>query len=310
MNDARIHKFKLRAEKDNAISNGARALILRICTWRYGVKHHAAGADFALSWKDMAAWFGVGMKASVKDKETIYAWLRELILHRYLYKNELTSCPATRQYRLTFHVPDDLWLFDFWSARGAVIWQRDGGKTPQLVGEPNHQLEGGKNRQLVGGKIRPPHNSYSLREEMYKTKGKKLRRAGRARQRNGRGKSSSLRSGKHDECPLSDGKDAATGPKKQSPVEDRGNVETTPSATGRTAGTNPPARAGNGPRSLAPATQRMMDLHKARFYIETNATNHLNDHLVSLLLEAGDTLPEAVAQQFSALVDKFNPVPG
>jgi hypothetical protein len=200
--DARIFQFKLRAEKDNCISNGARALILRICTWRYGVKYHPADAEFALSWREMAAWFGIGEIASVKHKDTIYRWLRELVLNQYLHYNGLKGSPATACYRLTFHTPKPDWLFDWASSRGAIIWTSVGGKNSQLDGGKNSQLDGGKNSQLVGGnnhqpvggKNQPPHIGYFPSGRKVNTTGKKIE-ARSARERRGEDEMASLRSG-------------------------------------------------------------------------------------------------------------------
>src|SRR5437879_1178477 len=100
MKDKRIWAFKRRAEEDNLITAGACRLILRISSWRYCTKHHPADAEFSLSWRHIAAWYDNEGPEVIKNKRTIYGWLREAVLNRYLHYNGRKGCPGQSCYRL------------------------------------------------------------------------------------------------------------------------------------------------------------------------------------------------------------------
>jgi hypothetical protein len=204
MKDKRIFPLKLRAERDNLLTAGACRLFLRLASWRWRVKDAPAEAEWSLSWRDMAGCFGDGPER-VNKKDTVYTWLRELVLHRYLHYCGLKGCPARSCYRLEFYFPERETLFEWASSRSPQhtqlmviegVLQPDavGRKIGQLVGRKNSQLVGRKNSQLVGRKNGPPIYTYSLREEMYYTKGKKFEpRCARKVETTGEG-NSSLRS--------------------------------------------------------------------------------------------------------------------
>jgi hypothetical protein len=207
MKDSRIFAIKLRAEKDNLITAGACRLFLRIATWRYCIKDAPADATFALSWADVARWYGANEPESVRNKRTVYGWMRELIHNRYLHYNGLKGCPAKSCYRLEFYFPQPLTLLD-WAANrapqhtsltvehGELLEVQVGQKTTQLVGRKTTQLVGRKTTQQVVQKTAPPKYSYSLREEMYNTEGKKSQAGSAGTGNEGEGINSSLRSKK------------------------------------------------------------------------------------------------------------------
>lgn len=194
MKDSRIFPLKLRAERDNLITAGACRLFQRLASWRYRVKDAPADAEWSLSWRDMAGCFGAGPE-KIKRPETIYAWLRELVLHRYLFYCGIHGCPGRSCYRIQFYFPERETLFEWVASRSPrhtqlVVIE---GILQDSVSGKNRQLVGGKNRQLVGGKNRAPIYSYSLREEMYNPEGRNSRPASPAQADEG-GSNGSLRS--------------------------------------------------------------------------------------------------------------------
>ena len=171
MKDKRIWPFKRRAEEDNLITAGACRLLLRIASWRYCTKHHPADAEFSLSRRHMAAWYDYDGPETIKNRKTIYDWIRELVRNRYLFYNGRKGCPAQSCYKLDLdYKPEPMTLFN-WGAEQASqivsIAPPVDRKTGQLDDQETGQLDGRKNGKQVGRKIRPPKYSYSLREEMY-----------------------------------------------------------------------------------------------------------------------------------------------
>jgi hypothetical protein len=251
MKDKRIWSFKRRAEEDNLISAGACRLILRIASWRYCTKHHPADSEFALSWRDMASWYDLNGPETIRNKQTVYNWLNELVLHRYLFPNELKGSPPKRCYRLDLNYqPSRLALFDWAAENGREVYRPIGGKINQLIG--------GKINQLIGGKIPPPHNRYSFQEEMLRPKGKKSSGAHARRQEKGGGNNQgSLRSRRKVDLPLGDGQDANAVPISELPVEDRATQGCDLSATAETGGTKTPGRGRKAPASLPHDWQKM-----------------------------------------------------
>ena len=296
MKDKRIWPFKRRAEEDNLITAGACRLILRLASWRYCTRHHPADAEFSLSWRHMAAWYDNEGPEVIKNKRTIYRWLRELVHNRYLHYNGRKGCPAQSCYRLDLdHKPEALTLFNWAAEKASEIVILEAQKNAPTVVR--------KTARQDGHKTPPPILRYSLWEEMNNTKGKKLRSL-RSKTTTGKRLARFARK-ERPNLPLCDGQDASAVPNhgraQKSPAEDKAlSSHDNLSAAGERAGQVPPARGGKtSPRSLSTESQRIMDLHKARFYVTTHATNHLNDHLVSLLVEAGDTLPPEVTEKFA-----------
>ncbi len=170
MKDKRIWGFKRRAEEDNFITAGACRLILRIASWRYCTKHHPADSEFALSWRDIAAWYDFEGPEAIKDEHTIYRWMRELVLNHYLFYNGRKGCPPKSCYRLDLDfVPQPLTLFD-WAAEQANHIVRahtpNREKVHELNREKVHESTRVQTGKSIRGKNRAPHIGYSLREEM------------------------------------------------------------------------------------------------------------------------------------------------
>jgi hypothetical protein len=308
MKDKRIWPFKRRAEEDNLISAGACRLILRISSWRYCTKHHPADSEFSLSWRHMAAWYDYDGPEAIKDKETIYGWIRELVHHRFLNYRGRKGCPAQSCFQIDLdYKPERLWLFDWAAEQASRIVQQPpsvGGKTPQLDGGKTPQLDGGKTPPSVGGKNRPPHNLYSLREEMYPERKKLQARSARAARSGGKNVGSLRSRGKGTPpLPLSDGQDASavptpTAPSKKSHAEDRAlSHPDNPSAAARTGGTIPPDRGRKAPVSPAMDTS----LHTARVYVEMQTPHYLEERHVAALLKAGEPVPIAAQRKFPKL---------
>ena len=305
MKDARILHLRIRATADNRMSAGAFRLYVRILDWRYQTRYAPADAEFGISWRELAFWYDNNSEESISDKQTIYAWLRELVLCGYLFYNGRKGCPAKGCYRLNCNPPDPyLPLFDWGGI--SLLPQRlgVGGKTRQLDGGKTRQLDGGKTRHAVGGKNRPPINSYSLREEMYKTKGKKLS----SLRSEVRGEvSSSLRSKMNPPLAPDDGQDASAVPKKQSHVEGRAlSSPDNPSATSGTGGTIPPGRGRKAPADSPTDYVLIM----ARSYIEQKHLEMLEHRHVEALLKAGEKIPLVIIEKFSDLCEAHNPLPG
>jgi hypothetical protein len=324
MKDKRIWEFKRRAEEDNLITAGACRLILRIASWRYCTKHHPADSEFSLSWRSMAAWYDNDGPERVKRKETIYGWMRELVMARYLHYNGRKGCPAQACYRLDLdHKPERLTLFDWAAERGDQVVKKslvrdagsgvavggknrqlEAGKNRQLDGEKKQPLEDGKNRQPVGGKNRAPINRYSLREEMIRPKGRNGGAARRQLRKNDL--AGSLRSSEG-EAGLThgSGKVASTVPaKKESPSEDRATLRSDLSADGRAGGSSPPGRERKLPPSPAGLTREQrhsVSLHTAKLCLETGAHHHLGIDHVAALVREGIEVPPDVLRKFPAL---------
>jgi hypothetical protein len=265
MKDHRILPFKLRAEKDNAISHGARTLIWRMATFANGAKGYLADQPMGLTWRNMATWFNVRSNGQlsavgVKHKDTIYRWLRELVLNGYLIYCGIKAADNQRIafYKLDLRQREQEWLFDFWSDRGRIIWNNHepiGGKISQPIG--------GKISQPIGGKIPPPHISYSLREEMNKTKGKKSSVAHARRHKKGGGNNrGSLRSRGTVDGTLGNGKGASSVPIiSELPAEDRSTQGCEPSAAVETGEAKPPGGDRKVPASLPANWQKMKKEH-------------------------------------------------
>jgi hypothetical protein len=309
MRDKRIWEFKRRAEEDNLITAGCCRLLLRLASWRYCTRHHPADSEFSLSWRDMAAWYDNEGPEAVKNERTIYKWMREAVLNRYLFYNGRKGCPAQSCYRLDLdHKPERLTLFDWAATRASQVAQKNTElvreKTTELVREKNAQPVARKTTEPVAQKSAAPINRYSLREEMYKTKGKKFEpRAARGKKKKN-GVGAPVRDRTRDLAHGS-GKDASTGPaQKELPTEDRATQGCDLSAVGKAGGTNPPGRGSNAPASLAKINAeaaRKVALHAARFYLEQGQTQYLDVDHVAALLRAGEKVPDDVMRKFPAL---------
>ncbi|HMP83238.1 MAG TPA: hypothetical protein PKA41_11105 [Verrucomicrobiota bacterium] len=307
MKDKRIWDFKRRVEEDNLISAATCRMLLRIASWRYCTKNHPADAEFGLSAPEIASWYDYDSPEAIKDPETIYAWIRQAVFNRYMIYCGKKGCPGKSCYRLDLdYKPEPLTLFNWAADQGSMVT----GKTPALVTGKTPALVTGKTRRQDAKKNPPPIIKYSLREEMYKTKGKKFS-GGKRRQVTKRGRVGSLRSTGTAPLPLGDGQDASAVPtasagRKQSHAGDKAlsppdNLST---ASG-TGGTNPPGAHGRkAVRSLSPEHL----LFFARNRIATGKEDTLTEEHVIALLEAGDTLPVCVAEKFAAVCERFNPV--
>lgn len=316
MRDSRHSALKVQAASDNRLSAGAFRLYIRILDWRYFTKHAPAHAEFALSWRQYAIWYDTTGPEVIRDKDTIYAWLAELISCKYV-QHCGRGDRNTSIYKINYEVPHHgLPLFDHYgvhveanprprqsnfgkNVQRAV--ERVAGKIPQLVA--------GKIQKLVGGKIPAPLLKYSLREEM-STKRKKLNGSLRSAGTKGKLSARSARSGDTMDLSLGSGNGASAVPpkRKQLRPEDRATLGSDLSAASKAGAASPPGDARKKsvrPPSLTPEQA----LFFARAKVANGHSSTLEEIHVLALLEAGDTIPREVAEKFAALLEAHNPVP-
>ncbi len=315
MKDKRVWPFKRRAEEDNLISAGCCRMILRMASWRYCTKYHPADSEFSLSWRHIAAWYDNDGPETVRNRMTIYGWIREAVFNRYLVYCGKKGCPAQSCYRLELsYAPEPLTLFN-WGAERAQEIVSVAQKTKQLVAQKTKQLVAQKTKQLVVGKIeqpvarknRPPINKYfPSGRNGTKPKG----RNSSLRSQTGVDKSSSLRSERRPPLRHDKGQDAPTMPQK-SPAEDRAtSPPDDPSAAVGRGGTNPPGRGAAHP-SPSPLSKKQMLLVQARSLIENDQTHYMvQEHHMRIFLEDGGKPPLELVEKFPQICEQFNPMKG